>query len=43
MAFGWPTSYYRLSLAEIPGGISAYNRAIREATEEYKSHLVNFN
>lgn len=40
MAFGWPTSYYRLNLAKISGGVNAYNRAIREATKEYKSHTV---
>uniref|UniRef100_A0A915CLL1 Probable U2 small nuclear ribonucleoprotein A' n=1 Tax=Ditylenchus dipsaci TaxID=166011 RepID=A0A915CLL1_9BILA len=41
MAFGWPTSYWQLSASKLNGGVSAYDKAIEQASEEYKSHMHN--
>lgn len=42
MAFGWPTSYHKLTLTKFLGGNVSFNRAIRQAAEEYKTHTVFF-
>lgn len=40
MAFGWPVRYWQLSLNEVSGGASAYDKAVTEASEEYKERVV---
>lgn len=40
MGFGWPTLYWQLDPANVPGGIEAYDRAVKEASDEYKTHAV---
>nr|CAG4652276.1 EOG090X0GY7 [Triops cancriformis] len=41
MGFGWPTKYYQLDATKIPGGSVAFDRAIADASDEYKSHNHN--
>jgi hypothetical protein len=41
MAFGWPTRYWQLNVASVNGGPAAWDRAIYEASEEYKKHCVS--
>ncbi|KAI1728003.1 transmembrane protein [Ditylenchus destructor] len=41
MAFGWPTSYWELSPNKVPGGVSAYDKAIQQASDEYGNHIHN--
>ncbi|VDD87999.1 unnamed protein product [Enterobius vermicularis] len=41
MGFGWPTLYWQLDPANVPGGIEAYDRAVKEASDEYKTHAHN--
>nr|CAG4644410.1 EOG090X0GY7 [Lepidurus arcticus] len=41
MGFGWPTKYYQLDATKVPGGITSFDRAIADASEEYKSHNHN--
>lgn len=41
MAFGWPTRYWQLSLNEVVGGASAWDKAVSEASEEYNHRVVN--
>lgn len=41
MAFGDPTKFLQLEISKVPGGVSAWDRAIQDASEEYKSHMVS--
>ncbi|KAH7718033.1 hypothetical protein AAVH_14544 [Aphelenchoides avenae] len=41
MGFGWPTMYWQLSPEKVPGGAPAWDQAVYEASEEYKSHMHN--
>jgi hypothetical protein len=41
MAFGLPTMYWQLSPDKVPGGIEAFDRAIKEASDEYRTHTHN--
>nr|CAG4635154.1 EOG090X0GY7 [Alona affinis] len=41
MGFGHPTKYLQLDISKVPGGVSAWDRAVQEASEEYKSHMHN--
>lgn len=36
MAFGKPTRYLQLEVDKVSGGAEAWDRAVREASEEYK-------
>lgn len=36
MAFGKPTRYLQLDISKVAGGAEAWDRAVREASEEYK-------
>jgi len=40
MAFGDPTKFLLLEISKVPGGVNAWDRAIQDASEEYKSHMV---
>lgn len=40
MGFDWPTMYWRLSPDLVEGGAEAYDRAIKEASDEYKGRMV---
>jgi len=40
MAFGWPSSYWQLSLANVPGGVSAFDQAVEQASAEYRRRAV---
>ncbi|VDM69881.1 unnamed protein product [Strongylus vulgaris] len=40
MGFDWPTMYWKLSPASVDGGAEMYDRAIREASDEYKGRMV---
>lgn len=40
MAFGWPSMFWQLDPDLVIGGADAYDRAIRDASDEYKSHFV---
>lgn len=42
MGFGDPTKYLQLEISRVPGGVSAWDRSVQEASEEYKSHVVTF-
>uniref|UniRef100_A0A915L153 Transmembrane protein 222 n=1 Tax=Romanomermis culicivorax TaxID=13658 RepID=A0A915L153_ROMCU len=41
MAFGWPLRYLQLDLNNCPGGASAWDRGIIEASEEYSQRTHN--
>jgi len=41
MAFGSPTKFLQLEINKVPGGVSAWDRSVQEASEEYKSHAHN--
>ncbi|XP_013384445.1 transmembrane protein 222-like [Lingula anatina] len=41
MGFGNPTKYWQLSLDNVHTGKEAYDRAVYEASEEYKKHMHN--
>uniref|UniRef100_A0A7E4VAW1 Transmembrane protein 222 n=1 Tax=Panagrellus redivivus TaxID=6233 RepID=A0A7E4VAW1_PANRE len=41
MGFGWPSMYWRLDLTKVNGGPEGYDRAVREASDEYKQHNHN--
>jgi len=41
MAFGWPTRYWQLSPNSLLGGAEAWDRAVADASDEYKSHVHN--
>nr|CAG4642888.1 EOG090X0GY7 [Evadne anonyx] len=41
MAFGSPTKYIQLEINKVPGGVTAWDRAVHEASEEYKNHTHN--
>lgn len=40
MGFGNPTKYLQLDISKVPGGVTAWDRAVHEASEEYKTHMV---
>lgn len=40
MGFGWPTRYWQLAPEHTEGGIEAFDRAILEASDEYKTRVV---
>ncbi len=40
MGFGNPTKFLQLDITKVPGGVNSYDRAVHEASEEYKSHMV---
>lgn len=42
MAFGKPTRYLQLDISEVAGGAEVWDRAVREASEEYKVGLVHW-
>ncbi|VIO92965.1 D4Ertd196e protein, putative [Brugia malayi] len=39
MAFGWPTWYHQIDPNTIDGGVEAWDRAVLDASEEYKGHV----
>uniref|UniRef100_A0A0N5ALQ0 Probable U2 small nuclear ribonucleoprotein A' n=1 Tax=Syphacia muris TaxID=451379 RepID=A0A0N5ALQ0_9BILA len=41
MGFGWPTRYWQLYLDNASGGAEAWDRAVQEAADEYKTHAHN--
>uniref|UniRef100_A0A1I7XTY6 Probable U2 small nuclear ribonucleoprotein A' n=1 Tax=Heterorhabditis bacteriophora TaxID=37862 RepID=A0A1I7XTY6_HETBA len=41
MGFGWPTIYWQLSPDNVEGGSEAFDRAIKDASDEYKCHMHN--
>ena len=40
MAFGKPTKYVQLDASKVAGGPNAWDRAVIQASDEYKSHTV---
>lgn len=42
MAFGWPTRYLKLDVNKVVGGVEAWDRAVRSASDEYNNHVVIF-
>lgn len=40
MAFGSPTKFIQLEINRVPGGVTAWDRSVHEASEEYKNHTV---
>ena len=36
MAFGRPTRYLQLDVSKVAGGAEAWDRGVREASDEYK-------
>ena len=40
MAFGSPTKFIQLEINKVPGGVTAWDRSVHEASEEYKNHAV---
>lgn len=41
MAFGKPTRYLQLNVSKVAGGTEVWDRAVREASEEYKVRFVH--
>nr|CAG4643586.1 EOG090X0GY7 [Ilyocryptus agilis] len=41
MAFGKPTKYWPFEISRVPGGVTAWDRAVQEASEEYEKHVHN--
>lgn len=41
MAFGKPARYLPIDLKKVPGGPQAWDKAIMEASEEYKKRMVS--
>nr|CAG4642149.1 EOG090X0GY7 [Eurycercus lamellatus] len=41
MGFGNPTKYLQLDITKVPGGVSGWDRAVHQASEEYKNHIHN--
>nr|CAG4636621.1 EOG090X0GY7 [Eubosmina coregoni]SVE70147.1 EOG090X0GY7 [Eubosmina coregoni] len=41
MGFGNPTKYWQLDITKVPGGVLAWDRAVQEASDEYKNHMHN--
>nr|CAG4650590.1 EOG090X0GY7 [Sida crystallina] len=41
MAFGNPTRYLQLDVTKVPGGVNAWDRAVGQASDEYKNHTHN--
>lgn len=42
MSFGNPTKYWQLRPEKIPNGIQAWDEALYEAADVYKSRMVNY-
>lgn len=42
MAFGWPTLYWQLDPSKVEGGVEAWDRAVLDASDEYKGRMVCF-
>lgn len=42
MAFGLPIRYWQLDPKYVCGGAEAWDRAVKEASDEYKGHIVYF-
>ncbi len=47
MAFGWPTRYLQLNIDRVCGGDNGnandiWDRAVSDASDEYKTHMVSF-
>uniref|UniRef100_A0A914SI57 Uncharacterized protein n=1 Tax=Parascaris equorum TaxID=6256 RepID=A0A914SI57_PAREQ len=40
MAFGWPTRYLKLDVNKVVGGVEAWDRAVRSASDEYNNHVI---
>ncbi|KAK7471439.1 hypothetical protein BaRGS_00035927 [Batillaria attramentaria] len=41
MAFGQPTKYWQLDLSHMKGGKDTWDKAVTDASEEYKGHMHN--
>ncbi|TMS33211.1 hypothetical protein L596_000975 [Steinernema carpocapsae] len=41
MGFGWPTMYWQLTPNKVIGGPEVFDRAIGDASNEYKNHYHN--
>ncbi|CAL2031182.1 unnamed protein product [Caenorhabditis brenneri] len=41
MGFGWPTRYWQLAPEHTEGGIEAFDKAVQEASDEYKTRMHN--
>lgn len=41
MGFGWPTRYLQLKPNKVAGGADAWDLAVRDASDEYKTHAHN--
>ncbi|MFH4978542.1 hypothetical protein AB6A40_005251 [Gnathostoma spinigerum] len=41
MAFGWPTKYWQLDPNMVDGAAEAWDRAVKDASNEYKNHIHN--
>uniref|UniRef100_A0A183C1X1 Probable U2 small nuclear ribonucleoprotein A' n=1 Tax=Globodera pallida TaxID=36090 RepID=A0A183C1X1_GLOPA len=41
MAFGWPTLYHQLSPGKVNGGAEVWDRAVAQASDEYKKRVHN--
>ncbi|CAD5210321.1 unnamed protein product [Bursaphelenchus okinawaensis] len=41
MGFGWPTCYLQLDPSKVEGGVTAFDNAVRDASDEYKNHMHN--
>ncbi|XP_076451797.1 transmembrane protein 222-like [Babylonia areolata] len=41
MAFGEPTKYWQLDISQLKGGKDSWDKAVTDASEEYKGHMHN--
>lgn len=41
MAFGEPTKYWQLDITQLKGGKDTWDKAVSDASEEYKGHMHN--
>lgn len=41
MAFGQPTKYWQLDISQLKGGKDTWDKAVFDASEEYKEHMHN--
>ncbi|CAI4221740.1 unnamed protein product [Auanema sp. JU1783] len=41
MTFGWPTKTWQLDVSKVIGGDEVYDKAVKEASDEYRSHMHN--
>ncbi|KAK7093391.1 transmembrane protein 222-like [Littorina saxatilis] len=41
MAFGQPTKYWQLDISQLKGGKDTWDKAVHDASEEYKGHMHN--